>query len=270
MPTSKLLDRTGGFFARRFVSYHGVAAASFSLYDNLLTFDDEVETIWSKPNGSWIKWQFLFMRYTSFLIQFLNSCLEVGIVDVLNTVFVTAIEIVLMARVYALYNQNLQIVYLFLVLLLGKTVATAVGIWLNWPSDGFKELIWLDVTPDSFAYFGFASVFSQLTILVLTFGKYSSIKGMNSPPPIIGLMMRDGTLAFIPIFLLCLGTSISAMLSCPYAPVGDYWLLTIVSSAGCRVILNMQLLPETTGTTRLTAGVQLTTIHTQSLELSEC
>ncbi|KAJ4483349.1 hypothetical protein J3R30DRAFT_3447784 [Lentinula aciculospora] len=40
------------------------AAASFFLaWEILITLDDEVELIWSKPGHSWIKWAFLLARY---------------------------------------------------------------------------------------------------------------------------------------------------------------------------------------------------------------
>lgn len=71
-------------------STYVVAALSFLVYEDLTTLDKEVEWIWSlvesvtklsswtlllilrayrKPNDSWIKWQYLFIRYSCLAVQ---------------------------------------------------------------------------------------------------------------------------------------------------------------------------------------------------------
>ncbi|ESK97107.1 hypothetical protein Moror_6328 [Moniliophthora roreri MCA 2997] len=52
------------------------AALVFLVWDILITLDEEIEYIWSKPWTSWIKWSFLFARYFSLFTQICNRTIE--------------------------------------------------------------------------------------------------------------------------------------------------------------------------------------------------
>ncbi|KAF5393261.1 hypothetical protein D9757_000627 [Collybiopsis confluens] len=52
------------------------AALFFLAWDILITMDDEVELIWSKPWTSWIKWAFLIARYFSLGLSLAGRSVE--------------------------------------------------------------------------------------------------------------------------------------------------------------------------------------------------
>ncbi|KAK7053328.1 hypothetical protein VNI00_003954 [Paramarasmius palmivorus] len=69
----------------------------------------------------------------------------------------TGAEIVMMARVYALYNKNKWVAYGFITLLLVELTATVCGIAVTFPkADTFISDDLVKHTPRSMAYFGYA------------------------------------------------------------------------------------------------------------------
>ncbi|TFK71286.1 hypothetical protein BDN72DRAFT_469587 [Pluteus cervinus] len=240
----------------------GVASLTFMVYDHLLTLDDEVDTIWSKPNKSWLKWTFIGTRYSCLAIQMIKCVLDVFIVAradidisafllrewvmcqvVLNMILLTAVEVVLMLRVYALYDKSKRIAVSFICILLARAASTVTGVLLNLPPHNIRLCEVLEVIPASFFYFGCATIASQLVILILTFSKYyTSAHLSQSRAPIVSLLIRDGTIAFFTLFVVCSATAVMTVLHSPVAPVTDFWLLAAISSSGCRVIINMQRL----------------------------
>ncbi|KAF9568251.1 hypothetical protein CPC08DRAFT_702674 [Agrocybe pediades] len=243
------------------ISKAQVASLTFLVYDICLTFDDEVNTIWSKPHNNWIKWQFLFTRYFALLVQIANRTIENVLAAhmgsatrslknwylsqvVLGSVLMAAVEIVLMARVYALYNQNKYIKVLFLILLLAETIAVVVGVAMNLPGENFRPVNVLVTSPKSYMYFGISAIVSQITILCLTLIKYRmALAGGWGKIPIMTLMVRDGTVTFVLLLVVTTMTVVVTRTHKEYAPLGNSWFLSIVACSGCRLILNLQNFP---------------------------
>ncbi|KAJ7594863.1 hypothetical protein C8J56DRAFT_927805 [Mycena floridula] len=241
------------------ISYHSAAALVFLIYDIALTLDDEIACIWSKPNTAWIKWTFIFLRYFSLFAQVITRVIQFNIVTsslesqmfqiwfqgevvVIHTLMI-AVEAVLMVRVYALYSRNRWVKYTFITLVAAETIATVVGIVQTIPHDFMDEFIVLRI-PTSFTYFGIAAAVSELTIIILTLVQYRVASRAGwSEAPIVTLMMRDGTAAFILLFMQCVVTIINIMKDSPFATVGYVWFMSAISSAGCRIIINMERLP---------------------------
>ncbi|PFH47642.1 hypothetical protein AMATHDRAFT_42800 [Amanita thiersii Skay4041] len=213
------------------VSKSSVASFVFILYDILLTLDDEVEIIWTKPRKSWVKWQFLFMRYFALAIQLSNLAIELRISlfedyklrrTALHDWFVaqvvvcfllsSVVELMLMVRVYALYSRNLMIAGGFALLLLAQLVSMFVGIGTNVGSNGdirgvgHRHDHHTYINPDSYPYFGVAAIVSQITIVVLTVAKHVKAIHLGLSSSILTLILRDGILTFIALIcdnILC-------------------------------------------------------------------
>ncbi|TFK74284.1 hypothetical protein BDN72DRAFT_80022 [Pluteus cervinus] len=239
-----------------------IASVSFLLWDVLITLDQEVEYIWSKPRNSWMKWQFFFTRYFAVAAQVTNRCIEGVIVSgvyldtdplkrwFISEIFVgnllmTAVEVVLMVRVYALYGKNRWIGALFCLMLIAEAIAMVVGVVRNLPDGQFKEFNVLTTTPYSFIYYGIAACVTQIAILILTVIGYKlAVRDGWGKVPIVTLMLRDGSAIFLILFLVLIFTTVATMCGTSYAPIGYSWFLSIVASSGCRIILNMQQLPD--------------------------
>jgi len=238
-----------------------VGSLAFLSYEFCITLDDEVETIWLKPNCSWIKWQFLFIRYFSLASQIINRALEGAVFAhsklsmhslrnwytcqvVIGSILMTAVEVVLIARVFALYNRNFWVGLIFVALLLGEASTLITGIMMSLPGLDFDLNNFLISSPMSFVYFGTAALVSQSTILVLTLMKYrSAFRDGWANAPIMQLMVRDGTMAFCTMFLVTLMTIMGTFMQNRYSPIGNSWFISLVACAGCRLIINMQRLP---------------------------
>ncbi|KAK0454696.1 hypothetical protein EV421DRAFT_436257 [Armillaria borealis] len=154
------------------------SAIAFLIWELLITFDREVDFIW-KPRNSWIKWAFLFARYFPLLAGLCGRVIDSIVlyrqpipiplnalriwyicqVLILHLMMLGA-EIVMMARVYALYNRNRYIGGVFLLLLFGESTSVVVGLALNLPSKDFDSGDLITTSSKSFIYFGISAMIS--------------------------------------------------------------------------------------------------------------
>ncbi|KAF8888042.1 hypothetical protein BD779DRAFT_1672454 [Infundibulicybe gibba] len=254
-----------------------VASLTFLVYDMILTLDNEIGFIWKKPNSSWIKWQFLFTRYFTLASQICNCSINFTIVSssldlrllrgwymsqaVVSDIIVTTVEVLLMLQLYVLYNKSTKLVAAFCIIIFAETAALVIGIVFNLPGEEFNLVSILDATHDAFTYLGFSSMVSQTVIVILTWVKYrEAVHGGWSASPIISLIIRDVTAIFCMIFVTCLGIAVLTMLDSQYAPMGYFWFLSIVSSSGCRLIINLQTLAAASEAREPSTTVWLSTV----------
>ncbi|KAF9070609.1 hypothetical protein BDP27DRAFT_1401939 [Rhodocollybia butyracea] len=242
------------------------SAFFFLAWDTLITLDDEIEYIWSKPRNSWIKWAFLIARYLSLALQLTSEILQLVITystaPLSNTslrfwfalqgmvafLIIIGAEIVMMARVYALYNRNKWVRYGFVTLILGESITALLGLILTFPPpDNFSPMMILENTPGSFEWFSCSTVVSQTVVILLSVARYRVMykEGHCEGARILRLMIRDGTLAFTLFFLLALLMVIYHATHEPFAPDEYIWSITVIAVTECRVILNLQKLPST-------------------------
>ncbi|KAL4268925.1 DUF6533 domain-containing protein [Pleurotus pulmonarius] len=200
---------------RNLVRVNG-AALFVQVWEWSITLDDEVEYIWSKPKTSWVKWVFLFLRYFTFVAQFVNRSVDMAVLYdfplrlsaikvyyivgvVVAQLAMAGVEIVMMVRVYALYGRSKYVKFSFIFLLFAGFVTMVVGLVLNIPEDNFKPTSIMVSAPASFAYFGVAALVSQVAILALGVMRWRP----GSPAPVMRTFMFDGMLAFISISSNC-------------------------------------------------------------------
>ncbi|KDR75831.1 hypothetical protein GALMADRAFT_248554 [Galerina marginata CBS 339.88] len=260
------------------------ASLAVLLWEWAITFDDEVGLIWSKANYSWLKWIFFFARYFVLAVQLISRFLEVAISAqydlyegairvwytgqvIVACIAVSALDLVLMARVYALYNQQRWIGALLVFCLASEVIITVIGLLLNLPGEFFEPSMLVTHLPASFAYLGIASVASQFIILIFTLRKY--VRSPLSTVPLVRLMTRDGTFAFL--MLTIFGTCVAVYTVCNivYAVTGYAWLLSAVSCATCRLIINMQRIPTSHETRDTSTTIQFTTIFTDQIVIED-
>lgn len=258
------------------VLFSSASAVSFLLYDSAITLDNEIKYIWSKPKSAWIKWQYLFIRYFAISAQIINRIVQFNLLRtphlnltslrnwfisqvIVGNLLMTAVEFVLVVRVYALYDRARWLLYAFICLFLAEAATIIIGIRNTIPNQFNANLLLLSV-PKSFAYFGIAAAVSQCTIVLLTLFKYfKAVRGGWSEIPIMVLVIRDGTAAFTILFVCCTATVIATVSGSNYVPISYVWLISITSSAGCRLIINMQSLAVEPLLSTLEPSYQLTT-----------
>ncbi|OJA15013.1 hypothetical protein AZE42_08703 [Rhizopogon vesiculosus] len=106
----------------RQIHYHLVSSLVFFLWDIVVTSQNEIKHIWSKPWNSFFKWLYLYLRYVGlaaqifhqFAVPYLNNGLALRsncvawytYTAILAQLHITAFETILAARVYALFNRS--------------------------------------------------------------------------------------------------------------------------------------------------------------------
>ncbi|KAG2123432.1 hypothetical protein DEU56DRAFT_51891 [Suillus clintonianus] len=243
----------------REVNYHLVASLALQLWDMVITSKSEMEHIWPKPWSSVFKWLYLFLRYFSLAIQifhqfavpYLNSgkalksnCFAWFVYTALIAQFqTTTIEFILAVRVYALFNRSRRIAimlgslmtleYIILVIIVG-------GYFHRIPSIPYCIL---SKPPNQIIYHAIAVVATQSTLLCLSLIKHLLARRAGwGRAPLVSLLIRDGTATYfiICVIFLCIGSF--CQLRDERTVIMFFWLISVISSCGCRLIVNMQRL----------------------------
>ncbi|KAF9566712.1 hypothetical protein CPC08DRAFT_682004 [Agrocybe pediades] len=261
------------------------SGASFAvlLWEWAITFDDEVEFIWPKSNVSWLKWSYFCSRYFVLVVHFANRTLEVSLnyyylnhsflrgwyvgQVVLAAVAISSLELVLMARVYALYNQPRWLASLLLGIFVCEIGLAILGLFLTIPRSHFVPSMIITRLPASFAYYGIASVVVQAILLAFTVRKYA--QSSLSAIPLVKVMMRDGTFAFCMLTIFATAVVIHTLRHYPYAATGYAWLLTCVSSVTCRIIVNMQRIHIDPDGVDASTAIVFTTVFTDQITFED-
>ncbi|KAJ2924762.1 hypothetical protein H1R20_g12330, partial [Candolleomyces eurysporus] len=216
------------------VGYNCVASLAFLIYDILLTLHQEWygrESLSTVPNFvalntldsiSWnlTKCLFFFIRYFPVILQISvlfvgtppftftkRECYIWNVYQGLATVLiVAAVDYILILRIFALYSRNRTIRYLVATLYLLELVTMSIGVGLAVPKLGYDDLCTLIDVPDTFLIAAGAPIAFQTILFALTAWRFlEAVKAGWGNVPIIQLLMRDGTWAFILLFAILLG-----------------------------------------------------------------
>ncbi|KAF7315219.1 hypothetical protein MIND_00036300 [Mycena indigotica] len=238
-----------------------LAALTWLLYDIFLTFEDEVKYVWPKP-WSIIKAVFYFIRYVPLFVQL--SILTIGSpeltpgfhfthhacfiwqvyqVTATITIFV-AVDYVLILRVYALYHNNPLIRKIVLVAFATEVVLMVTGLVLSLPTIQFDELCVVSHASTILLLYVGATLLFQTFLFSLTLIKFvRAIRDGWGDTPLVVLVMRDGSWAFVLLFAVVVGTaSLYEVKNHYFAAVLFCWLLSVFSFCGYRVLLNLDRL----------------------------
>jgi len=272
--------------AQKQLNYHGVLSAGVVLaYEYLITFDEEVELIWPKPNDSLIKWLFLFNRYVALAWQI---CIQIMYKWILSRVsarsqycrylfasqtigsqcLMTSVEMILALRVHALYRKR-TITVLLSVLLFAELLMGISGIVVLSPKLDFSPTCFARIPPIRMVPYGVVVLTTQTFLFLLTFIKhFSGVQSHWSRIPILSLISRDGAFAFVVIF-----ASEAAQMTALSRENGpaflQFWVITTASCVGCRLIINLQRLGNPECQESITQ-IELTTQLSEPCRASVC
>ncbi|KAI0032022.1 hypothetical protein K488DRAFT_19590, partial [Vararia minispora EC-137] len=242
----------------RLISTRAAAATAFLVWDVLITLDDEVELIWSRPNAFRTKWLFLFVRWFAVFLQL--SLIFVG-TDVAASLhyparactiwyvyqeaatqaLIAAVEIVLMIRVQALYLRSRCVTYTLYALFAAENVGMIVALVRVVPGVEFDSACVVTRSPFGLVYFAAAFGAFETILFGLTLAKFvSALYHGWGDTPVLALLVRDGTWAFFLVFAaLVINAAFYLGASNALSATAYQWLLTAESLAGARLILNM-------------------------------
>ncbi|KAI0290331.1 hypothetical protein B0F90DRAFT_1672015 [Multifurca ochricompacta] len=239
-----------------------VAALTFLVWDILITLDQEVDAVWSKPNKFYSKWLFLFVRYFAVVMQIAllftgtqlalnfhyteSDCIKWYIFQEVGTqLLIAAVEFILLIRLHALYDRNRNLTATLFFLFFVENIAMIVTLIKVVSGVRFDATCTVIHSPPTLLIFAVAFVAFETLLFILTLFKFIvALRNGWGRTPVVYLLVRDGTWAFVLIFAtLCVnagfylgeGNSSNAAIAFP-------WLLSIEAFAGARIVLNLHTL----------------------------
>ncbi|KAJ7647168.1 hypothetical protein FB45DRAFT_892608 [Roridomyces roridus] len=197
----------------QYASYGGLALALCELG---LTLRGEIQYIWS--NGRrfrLVRFLYLFSRYFALVAHIANCCLATIVVHhpavklchyslvyraVVAFTMLGVLDVILMVRVYALYNQPISMAIFFVFLLVGKVVSAAVATYQGFPHLRFSpSCLVISKSQPATAFFAGGELVLQLVILGLTLSRHISAARGGWSTPLVSLVSRQGSIVFAAI-----------------------------------------------------------------------
>ncbi|KAJ7928484.1 hypothetical protein B0H13DRAFT_984361 [Mycena leptocephala] len=240
-----------------------LAALTFLIYDILITMDDEVRFVWPKPWNR-MKFLYLFIRYMPLFVQFSilvigspelsphfnftpHDCFIWQVYQGVATVLVfAAVDYVLILRVCALYHNNATIRKLVLISFAFEVCGMCVGLGLSLPGIKFDDICLVTSVSPTLLIYGGATLLFQTFLFGLTLVKFvRAVREGWGDTPLVGLVMRDGTWAFIFLFAVVGGdASLYGLKNHTFAGILYGWVLSVFSFSGYHVLLNLDRLSD--------------------------
>lgn len=246
----------------------------------ILTFRTECNYIWKNPQGSTlIKALYLHSRYFALAVHITNTILtslvlhhpiiphhlcRIAVVYKATVLFVMLgiLDVILMIRVYALYNRPTYLAGIFIALLIGRLLAPAAMVYRGIPTQHFTPscLVKSAGTRATVYVLAGGELFIQIFVIGLTLGRHIWATRNGWSDPLLSLLSRDGSMVFLAIAVGMVAVIAVCLDPVDLSHMVFPGLVIIMSSAGCQLIMNMQ---------RMAASVSesdpvFTTMHTSA------
>ncbi|KAI0087533.1 hypothetical protein BDY19DRAFT_994857 [Irpex rosettiformis] len=230
----------------RSVSYSEVASVTVLAWDTLITLSDEVELIW-KQRWTPAKVLYLLARYLPLGFQLallgINTDGTTGLhftVDqcrkwmIFQAIFlqlvVTTVDIILMIRVFALYNKSRPLLIFLSTIFLAEIAYLSYNLATVTPRLGFAEDCFVRSSPPSFIFYWIVSLVFETLLFVLTLIKFvMAISDGWGKRPVMQEFVRDVTMV--------INSALYKSVHSPLAGICFTWLQSVLSFAGSRLIL---------------------------------
>ncbi|KAF7361779.1 hypothetical protein MVEN_00522100 [Mycena venus] len=249
----------------RGLEFGAYAGLTFATCEVILTFRTECKYIWRNSQGSTLlmKLLYLFSRYFAFAVHITNTILvtlvnkypiipthlcRIAVIYQGAVLFVMfgILDVILMIRVYALYNRPTYLAVLFLCLLACRFFVPAIMSYKGMPSQRFTPSCLVKSAGRKAPVYVFAGgeLFVQLLVVGLTFARHiwANRGGWNNP--LFSLLSRDGAMAFFAITIGMIAVIAVCLDPVDFSHLVFPGLVIIMSSAGSRLIINMQKMAD--------------------------
>jgi len=236
------------------------ASLAFLLYDHALTFDAEMMYVWKHPS----RWSFgkillVFNRYFGpFTLVFnifvyVNPSVTITFCEGFHwwettseAVAVLTVELILMTRIYAVYDRSRKLLFVLGALFLAEIAGTLVIVDIGLPHGiprPFPELAGCFVGAQPPLYFLTwipALAFESVLCFLMLYKAWRMHKDEYSSA-LLNLIIRDSVLYFLTIFAtLLLNCLIWALASENFLEIALGWAVALPCALGSRLLLNMR------------------------------
>ncbi|KDR75759.1 hypothetical protein GALMADRAFT_226406 [Galerina marginata CBS 339.88] len=240
------------------------AGLTFSIWEILVTLQDEVEIMWPQPRRvTIVKALYFFIRYFGLAIQINNTAVakilqarypvpretcRLWLTYQALAIFLLlgAVDIILMIRVYAFYNRRRWTGFLMIFLLFFRVGLSSASAIMTVPDQKFNYECLNENVPSVVMYFFIVGEFLlQSVILGLTFVRhFVAVRAGWARTPLVSLLCRDGATAFTIIIAVLIGTVVYARFEYMHDSAHFVFptFVAMLSCVGCRLIISMQKL----------------------------
>ncbi|KAI0758944.1 hypothetical protein C8Q74DRAFT_1300993 [Fomes fomentarius] len=227
----------------------GVAALALLVWDIITTMDDEVNLIWP---SSWTlpKSLYLFVRYYSLIILILHNvrvipCGPWLIFEIVSTLLVElAAEVIIILRVYAVYAAQKKVLQIMVAGFVLQIAIIAVSLGVSMPKIVAGFYCQAADLPTEMVLYSCASIVYEtflFSLMMLGVIRGPGAKEGLSDTALLKVIVRDGMMAFIGIFLvMLLNTLLFTMAPTTLVTVGFPWLFAMIGALGARLVLNLR------------------------------
>ncbi|KAI0349764.1 hypothetical protein OH77DRAFT_1525406 [Trametes cingulata] len=240
--------------------YYSVAAMTFLTWDLIVSFAEEVNLVWQRPNG-WSRWLYAFIRYvpllaeTGFFAYFAvqarslpdfsggqcNATVLTASV-VLHSVIV-GVEVVLLVRVHALYDRSRNMTFALVAAFATSLSASILGIYFALRRLSYDGQCLVSSAPRIMLLAWLSPVVFETFLFILTMMKFreSRLEGLSDKRPLLNTIVRDGSWGFVlALVVMVLNAVIYTMNSDSLTGKFYFWALSILSFVGSHVLLNLR------------------------------
>ncbi|KIJ51933.1 hypothetical protein M422DRAFT_243506 [Sphaerobolus stellatus SS14] len=266
--TSEPASFYGSFVPAIVPSSNVVAASVVIFYDYVLCLDDEIQVIW-KAKPSWVTWLYFFVRYYTILLRFvhlvfcsvvfgiphltLSGCVVWGWFQVMTgQILFIAVEVLLIARVFAYYARS-KVVLVGLLGLLGANIAAAgllVGLALQEKN--------LELSDNAIFHSGpcighsISNRYSSVWILplsihcfifILVVARYLKTRSSHSPR-FMSIFVYDHVWVFIAVLAVSIWSIIAWRKPGANGQISLTWNYSVLGYCGSRLILSLRTASE--------------------------
>ncbi|KAG2034154.1 hypothetical protein BDR03DRAFT_965613 [Suillus americanus] len=240
-----------------------------------------------QPQKRVFRWLYIYFRYFNLLIQAIHpgvveyfagghgspsSCLAWTIyASLVGQVHVTAVEMVLAVRVYALFNRSRRIAFLVGFHVLLEVVSSVVNAVYTIRTTEYHGYCIFSKPPHQLMYHGIIVLSTQITLMGLTLLKTVLTRRSGwGRTPIVSLVLRDSSAVLVVISALCLLTIGFCRFNGERATVMLFWSVSILSSCGCWLLVNTQQLVAHSPARRIHSASIGTSVLSTLIEIEQC
>ncbi|KAI0792300.1 hypothetical protein C8Q75DRAFT_804702 [Abortiporus biennis] len=238
------------------VSRSEVAAVTMLTYDIMINFADEIELVW-KSHWNPVKAMYIAARYLPWLFQLALLAIEIDgttglffsshecskwqiVQAVILQLTITTVDVILLMRVYALFNRNRILLVVFTSLFIAEISYMCYVLSVVTPRLEYNSECFVTHSPSIFITFWIVSLSFETLLFALTLFKFVvAVKVGWGKRPVMKQFVSDGTWAYALIFLtMFINSMLYKLVHNPLAGICYTWLLSVLSFAGSRLILN--------------------------------
>ncbi|KAF8492943.1 hypothetical protein JB92DRAFT_3100232 [Gautieria morchelliformis] len=252
----------------RIVDSFAFASLAFLLYDHVLTFGAEVQSLFLKTVrfltfSKSVHKSFCFVEAAAFFTGWTRhrkSRVQILIISCLSlfvyreAVAILSVQFILMTRIYAVYECNRRLLVLFGILFVAEFAGTLAVVDMGLPRSiprpkGISTGCYVGAQPPLYFLTWIPAIICENILCLLMLHKAWTTYKNSRNSSLLRLIIRDNVLYFLTVFAsLLLNCLVLALAPQNFLEVTIRWAVALPCSLGSRLMLNMReriYLPET-------------------------